>query len=163
MPPVRLGHARLVTLAVECVAWWALTLGVWLASLSAWSWHDFVVAAGCAVPCAAAAVVARRLMGGSWPLPRQLWRWVALLPAAVVVDAARVLVLPLRRSPSAEFRTIRLPAASTAKQAAGAEAFATLLLSSTPGSYVVSTDRDERSALLHVIGPPTRLERAVSR
>jgi len=163
MLPVRLGHARLVTLAVECVAWWALTLGVWLASLSAWSWHEFVVAAGCAAPCAAAVVVARRAGRGAWPLPRQLWRWVVLLPVAMVVDAARVLVLPLRRHPPSEFRTIRLPAARTTRKAAGSEAFAALLLSSTPGSYVVSTDPDKRTALLHVVGPPSRLERAVSR
>jgi hypothetical protein len=65
---------------------WTVSLGVWVAALSAWSGVDAAVGAGLAVPCAAAATIARRLIGN---LDLRQGRWVLLrsvLPNSYVVD-----------------------------------------------------------------------------
>lgn len=163
MPPSDPGHGSLVGLVVELVAWLAVCVAVWMASLSAWSAHDFVVAVACAAPCTVAAAAARRAVKGRWRPPRRLWRWLALFPLAVATELVVVLVSPLRRWRSGgsvgEFRTIRV----VPKRSAGNRALVALLLSSTPGSYVVATDPDEGTALLHSVGAASALERAIAR
>lgn len=164
MPPPRRGHGRHVTSIVEFVLWWAVATGVWMASLSAWSWHDLVVAVGCGIPAALCAVGGRRAVRGAWRMPKAAWRWLLHLPVTIVVDALRVFSLPFRRRPDAKthFATIELGVTGESARAAGHFAAATMFLSVTPGSYFVSTDPDKGTALLHMAGPPSSLQRAVS-
>jgi len=165
MPRPRRGHAPLVAITAELAAWWLVTVGVWMASLSAFSWHDLVVAAGCAVPCALCARGGRRAVQGRWRLPGDTWRWLALLPVAIVTDAVRVFALPFRRQArdDAGFTSIDLAAPGDSAAAAGRRAAASLLLSTPPGSYVVSVDPDDGSALVHTLGGETALQRAITR
>lgn len=165
MRPRREGHARHVTALIELLAWWCVAVGIWIASLSAYSGHDLEVAAGCAVPCAAAAVVARRVIAGAWRPPADLLRWAALLPVANAVDAVRVLGWPLRRGAGGgEFRTVDVHAPGEDAAAAGRRAAAAFVLSSTPGSYVVLADENRGTLLIHALGgAPSALEREVGR
>ncbi|HET6908165.1 MAG TPA: Na+/H+ antiporter subunit E [Mycobacteriales bacterium] len=153
-----------MTTIVEFVLWWAVVTGVWMASLSAWSWHDLVVAAGCGIPAALCAVGGRRAVRGAWRMPKDALRWLLHLPAAVVVDALRVFSLPFRRRPEAmtQFVSVDLGVTGQSARAAGHFAAATLVLSLTPGSYFVATDPKKGTALLHAVGPPSSLQRAVS-
>jgi multisubunit Na+/H+ antiporter MnhE subunit len=164
MPPRQAGHGRLVTRAVEFIAWWAIATGVWMASLSAWSWHDLVVAIGCGIPAALCAVGGRRAVRGQWRMPSAAMRWLIHLPATIVVDAVRVLALPLMRDPAAKTRfvTIDLGVTGGSARATGHRAAATLALSVTPGSYFVSTDPKAGTALVHAVGSPSTLQRAIS-
>ena len=148
----------------ELVAWWVVAVGVWMASLSAYSAHDLVVACACAVPCAAAALGARRAVQGAWRPPAEVLRWLAALPLSMVTDAVRVLGWPLRRrSHGGKLRTIDVDAPGDDASAAGRRAAASFLLSSTPGSYVVASDEDRGTLTVHVLGRPSRLERRVAR
>src|SRR3954470_24132079 len=105
MPAAMPGHAPHVII-VELLGWWVVAVGVWMASLSAWSGQELLVAAGCAVPCALGAVGARVAIGGAWRTPPDAWRWFLMLPAAIVVDAVRVLSWPVRSRGGGSFRTI---------------------------------------------------------
>src|SRR4051794_8959555 len=94
----------------EVVFWEAACTGLWLLTLSSISLSEALVAAACGLPCAVLAVVARRAVGGSWPVQPRWTRWLLPLPVAVVADGGRVLgralaVLGGRRVPSGEFRT----------------------------------------------------------
>lgn len=149
---------------LEFAAWWAATVGIWLVSLSAYSSQDLVVALACAVPCAALAVGARRAIRGAWRPPRDLWRVVPLLPIAIVADGARVLaaVWWRGRGASMKFRSTTFDTRGRVAESAGRRALWSLLLSSTPGTYVVDADPDGR-VLLHSVGGPTSLERLMTR
>jgi hypothetical protein len=93
-------------------------------------------------------------------------RWLAALPRSVAVDTVHVLALPWHpagRSDAGEFRRVPLGAPGETPGAEGRRAVAAVLLSSTPGTYVVDTDPDTGTALVHAIGPPAPIERQVSR
>lgn len=149
---------------LELGCWWVVTVAVWMATLSAWSVHDFVVAAGVAVPCAAAGVAARRAVDGAWRPPRELGRWLLSLPLAIVTDSVKILGLPWRRgSDTGNLRTVRLAPPGDGAAVAGHRALAVAVLSTSPSTYVVDVDDDAGTALLHAVGPPGRVERAVVR
>jgi len=162
MPGGARGHAPQV-IVVELLGWYVVAIGVWMASLSAWSGQELIVAAGCAVPCAVAAVAARRAIDGAWTLPTETLRWLLILPAAIVVDAARVLTWPVRSGGGGDFRTIDIGAGGGAPAATGRRAAASLALSSTPGAYVVAADEKAGTVTLHGLGGSSKIERAVSR
>jgi len=155
------GHAPHVII-VELLGWWVVAVGVWMASLSAWSGQELLVAAGCAVPCAVSAVGARRAVDGAWRAPAAASRWLLVLPAAVVVDAVRVLSWPLRSRDGGTFRTVDVAAPGGTASATGRRAAASLALSSTPGSYVVAADEKAGTLVLHGLGGSSLIERAVS-
>lgn len=162
MPATPRGHARHV-IFLELVAWYVVAVGIWMASLSAWSGQELVVAAGCAVPCAVAAVGARRAVDGAWRAPTGAMRWVLLLPAAIVVDAVRVLSWPARSRSEGTFRTIDIGASGGTSSATGRRAAASFALSSTPGSYVVAADETAGTLTVHGLGGSSLIERAVSK
>jgi multisubunit Na+/H+ antiporter MnhE subunit len=155
-----------VGLALELLVWWVVAIGVWLTSLSAYSRQDLIVAVGCGLPCAVMAVLARRAVRLRMRPPADAVRWLTALPPAVAGDTVRVLALPWRpsrRSTAGEFRTVDLRARGRTPAASGRRAVATVLLSSTPGSYVVDVDPDTGTALIHAVGPPSAIERRVAR
>jgi multisubunit Na+/H+ antiporter MnhE subunit len=151
-------------LTLELLAWELVCVAVWMASLSAWSPHELVVAVAASVPAAVAGAGARRAVRGAWRLPSQTLRWAALVPLAVVADAGRVLSLPFRRGETGEWRTLRLgPAAvGDGPAATGHRAMATTALSLSPGSYVVAVDEEAGTALVHAVSRPSRLEQLLS-
>src|SRR5436309_10790621 len=112
----------------------------------------------CAVPCAGRAVVARRVIHGSWRPPTESLRWLVALPAAMVSDAAQVLAWPLRPArPKGKFRTIDIHAPGDSASGSGRRAAVAFLLSSTPGTYVVAADEEQGTVLVHALGGPSAL------
>jgi multisubunit Na+/H+ antiporter MnhE subunit len=147
---------------VEVGCWWIVCVGVWMAMLSAWSPHDLVVAVGAALPCALAAAGARRAVEGVWRPPIAAWRWLLVLPLTIVTDSVKILSLPWRRSADAGvLRTVRLGPTGDDARSLGHRALAVAVLSTSPSTFVVGVDDDAGTALLHAVGSPGRVERAV--
>lgn len=152
-------------LAAELVVWCAVTTGIWFVSLSAYSGQDLVVALGCGAACAVVAVLARRAARLDARPPAALLRWLLLLPWSVALDTARVLALPWRRGArvsAGEFRRMPLGPPGDTPRAVGRRAMAAVLMSSTPGAYVVDIDPEDGTALVHAVGPASPVEGAVS-
>ena len=155
-----------MSLAVELLSWWCVTVGVWMVSLSAYSSHDLVVAVACGLPCAVVAALARRAVRLDARPPAAMVRWSGVLPWSIAVDTARVLVLPWRpevRAEAGRFRRVRLGPPGVTAVAVGHRAAAAVLMSSTPGAYVIDVDPDTGTALVHSVGSPSVIERRVTR
>jgi hypothetical protein len=142
-------------MALEWVVLAAMAWGVWVASLSAWSDADAVVAAAAASVCAALGVGLRAAL--RWPdlrptrhLAAAAWR----IPAALLTDTAHLLAQSLRGGPRGTVRDVPAP-----HRTPGEEAGAILLASTTPGSYLLDAERGLR---LHVIGAPSGPVRALN-
>lgn len=152
-------------LAVELLVWWGVTTGVWIVSLSAFASQDLVAALACGVPCAVMAVLARRAVRLAARPPAQMLRWLAALPWSIAVDTVRVLALPWRprgRTSAGEFRRMPIGPSGESAPAVGRRAVAALLMSATPGAYVVDVDPDTGTALVHAVGPRSLIERQVT-
>jgi multisubunit Na+/H+ antiporter MnhE subunit len=153
-----------VGLVLELLVWWVATTGVWIVSLSAYASQDLIAALACGLPCAILAVLARRAVRLAARPPGELLRWLAALPWSIAVDTARVLALPWRpkaRSTAGEFRRMPIGPPGTSAAAVGRRSAAALLMSSTPGAYVVDVDPDTGTALVHAVGPQSLIERQV--
>lgn len=142
---------------VEVVFWWAACVGVWLLTLSSMSLAEVLTTTGCALPCAVLAVVARHAVGGSWPVQPGWFRWLLVLPAAVVADGARVLgiaatVLAGRRVPSGDEHTVQLHRDGQAGRWHTRQALATVLVSATPGTVVLDVAEDSGEMRVHTLG-----------
>jgi hypothetical protein len=87
-----------------------------------------------------------------------------LLPVSIVADAGRVLAAVWwhGRGGAMTFRHTEFAVRGGAAESAGRRALWSVLLSSTPGTYVVDADPEGR-VLLHSVGGPTRLERLMTR
>lgn len=155
-----------MSLAVELLVWCCVTTGIWLVSLSAYSGQDLVVALGCGMACAVVAVLARRAARLDARPPAAMLRWLATLPWSIVLDTGRVLVLPWRpraRAEAGEFRRVRLGPPGNTPEAVGRRAMGAVLMSSTPGAYVIDIDPDAGTALVHAVGPASPIEGSVTR
>jgi multisubunit Na+/H+ antiporter MnhE subunit len=157
---------RTVRVAVEVLVWWCVSVGVWLVSLSAYSGQDLAVAVACGLATAVMAVLTRRAVRADARPPAAVLRWLAVLPASILLDAVRVLALPWRpraRSAAGTFRRLPLGAPGDSPAAVGRRATAAVLLSSTPGAFVVDVDPGSGAALVHAVGPASPIERQVTR
>lgn len=153
-------------MAGELLIWWCVSVGVWMVSLSAYSGQDLVVAVACGLACAVMALLTRRAVRADARPPVAMLRWLAVLPGSIVLDAGRVLLLPWRpraRSTAGTFRRLPLHAAGDSPGAVGRRATAAVLLSSTPGAFVVDVDPGSGTALVHAVGPESPVEREVTR
>ena len=157
-----------VAAAAEVLWWWLAACGVWLLTLSSVNAAELVVSLACALPCGLAARAARIALGARWRLrPRWVW-WLAPLVVALFVDAARVLLLAVRRHDvereAGRLVDVPLPDGETEDVASGRAALATLVMSTTPGTLVVQGDPERRVLTLHSLVPAgSWLERAVRR
>lgn len=152
----------------ELLCWWAMTVGVWLLTLSSVTLPDLLVAAACGLPCAVAARAGRKAVGGVWR-PRPGWiRWWAVLPLSVLADTARVFAVAARRGqeshPPGRVTTVHLPRDAQEPVAAARRALATLAVSSTPGTFVIADDPQALRLVVHSLSEkPTLMEKVVSR
>jgi multisubunit Na+/H+ antiporter MnhE subunit len=154
-----------VWLAVELVVWCCVTTGVWLTSVAVYSNQDLGVALGCGAACAVVAVLSRRAARLAARPPAAMLRWLGALPWSIVLDTGRVLVLPWRpraRASAGEFRRVRLGPPGNAPRAVGRRAMAAVIMSATPGAYVVDVDPGAGTALVHAVGPASPIEGAVT-
>jgi multisubunit Na+/H+ antiporter MnhE subunit len=155
-----------VSVAVELLVWCCVTTGIWFVSLSAYSGQDLVVALGCGVACAVVAVLARRAARLDARPPAAVLGWLLALPWSIALDTGRVLVLPWRpraRAVAGEFRRVRIGPPGNSPRALGRRAMAAVLMSATPGAYVVDIDADAGTALVHAVGPASPIEGSVTR
>jgi multisubunit Na+/H+ antiporter MnhE subunit len=155
-----------VSLVVELLVWCCVTTGIWMASLTAYSGQDLVVALACGALCAGTAAVARRAVRLDARPPVATLRWLAALPWSIVLDTGRVLALPWRpraRASVGEFRRMRIGPPGESSGAVGRRAMAAVLLSATPGGYVVDVDPASGTALVHAVGAASPIEKSVTR
>lgn len=145
----------------ELAAWWGLMVGIWVLTLSSVSVAELAIAAACALPCAVAVWGSRRAAGGRW-WPRLRWiAWPAPVAAAVWADTGRVMVVAVKallgmEQPTGELRRVQLPAEGGAR-ASARHAIGGIVLSSTPGTFVMDEDTDTSTLVVHSIvsGPPS--------
>lgn len=158
-PAPRSGWWRFVA---ETAAWGVVCLGVWVVTLSTITVPELVLGALVAAACGALGAAARRALGIRGVLP---WRWlrsVALLPAAVPLDAIAVL-RSLRHGEAGRMERVHLNGAQGDGAAAeGRRAAYVLLVSASPGSVVLDVDPASGVAVVHVLGagPPHVVQRA---
>lgn len=147
--------------AVEIGVWWLVLVGVWLLTLTSFSSLELYVAAVCALPCAVAAIFARRAIRGRWRLWPGCWRWFLLVPQAVVADTAWSLSTLCRRTGGS---VERVPLRPHDGDSVTRQALATLLLSSCPSTVVLDARAKDQKLLVHRLGRRgSALERAVRR
>ena len=145
---------------IEPAVWWAVLLASYLVVISKISATELVVGALTAAAAAAAAVVTRRALlsadNAEHYRPRPSWlRWAVPIPARILTDSVRLL------RPRGGFAELTLP---RDRRAAALRGFATLAVSTSPGTYVADVDPDRNVLVVHRIAPrPSAVERAVSR
>jgi hypothetical protein len=135
-----------------------VAFSVWMISLSVAPLQEYLLAAGCAIPCGVGAVVARRAVGDSWTLRPGWLRPLLLLPVAVLTDTLAVLRSGLR--PQGRVQSMAGPPGAGPVSRSG-RAVATMLVSVTPASFVL----DAESGIIYhsVAGPGPSMARAVER
>jgi multisubunit Na+/H+ antiporter MnhE subunit len=134
------------------VLWSLAALGIWLLTLSAFSWAEFLVGAACSAVVGVIAVAAQRAVGTSWRSNAASLRPLVALPFAIGSDSIQVLTSPLRRQRGrgGRFEIIDIDAAGSSPQAATRRALATVGTTLTPASIVVDVD-DEGVMTLHSV------------
>ncbi|MGY4099895.1 Na+/H+ antiporter subunit E [Nocardia sp. R16R-3T] len=151
------GRAR-TGAAAEVLAWWAVLVLLWLATLTTFSVQELIAAAVLAWPAACAARVGRIAVQGNWRRPDRIAQAMAALPGAIVRDSWAALMIAARGRPVGRFEEDELDAEADARRRAGRAVLITAALSAPPGSLVIDADADR--LLLHVLAtPPTRLRR----
>jgi len=159
---------RLVLLAA---GWWLLLLAFYLVLVSHVTALEIAVGLGIALTTALVAAAAAGPFRPASP-PRVLeWRRVWWLPVDMARDTAVLVAITLRRvvgrggAPEGRVERRGLPPGE-GREAAGVRAYAVLVLSASPGSYVLavdSRDDDPDEVALHLVGPSGRAGRAVTR
>lgn len=143
------------------MVWWGVSFGVWLISLSALSDQELLVAALASLPCGFAAYGVRRVVGDSWRFRGSWYSALPFLPVSMFSDAAQVLTASVtgRRG---TFRQVSTGFVGPSGEAKTRRALAILIVSTTPGSYVLDIDPDSGQMLVHTLAPrgPDLAERA---
>lgn len=138
---------------VEVASWWVILSCLWLITASSVSEAEVVAGVVLSVPCALAAVGARRAVGASWRLRPGWIRCLLPLPAKAMADAWRILAAVARRPLVAgdRGRLVEVVVAEDddSDRAAARRALALLALSYSPGSLVV--DSADHRMTLHVL------------
>ena len=140
------------TRVVEFLIWWAALSLVWLGTLNVGSPVDIGLGVFVAALGALTSTVARAALDASWRPSTRWLRWVARLPAAVLIDTGRVL---FGRSAAT---TREAPVAGPRDGVAVAGA----LVNATPATVV--RDAHDRTLVLHAVGDkPSAFEREFAR
>jgi multisubunit Na+/H+ antiporter MnhE subunit len=152
------GRRGLRLLVAEAVVWGILLFASYLVLVSQRSGSEIILGALLSITACGAAVFARRMTGSSFAVPRG---WVAVLlrlPAAVLADTL-LLVRLIGRRPSGRssrvgaLRTLELADQPDERREGSWQAVAGLLLSLSPGSFVVdSTVSSDQASILVIHG-----------
>jgi multisubunit Na+/H+ antiporter MnhE subunit len=156
-------------LVIEAAAWWLLLFAGYLALVSERSAAEVILGASLSAAAAGTAMLARRVSGSSFAVPRG---WVAVLvrlPAAVLVDTWVLvrLIWPVSTARAAQvggLQALGLADQPDERRDSSLQAVAGLLLSLSPGSFVVDSSADPPKLVLHSIrASPGPLERSLQR
>lgn len=132
------------------MVWWAVATAVWMITLSTAPVQEYLLAAACGLPCAAAALWTRRVLAASWTLRGPWLRPLLVLPVVIVTDAAQVLVAAIRPGqPGGDFETVPTGAVGDDTRSRSRRALATFFLSAAPGSYVLDADPETGHLMVH--------------
>ncbi|GAA4139625.1 hypothetical protein [Leifsonia shinshuensis] len=150
---------------IEAACWFVAGMVFWMATVSAITLAETIVAVCTSVVLSVFAVVARRAMGLRFR-PSAAWlRWALLVPVAAAADLGRLFAWIARgaRDPvEADAIERRHVPAGDAPEAVGHRAAAIIAVSATPGSCVIDA-RDDGAFLLHrLVGGPPSLDERVS-
>jgi multisubunit Na+/H+ antiporter MnhE subunit len=156
-------------LVTEAAAWWILLFAGYLALVSQRSAAEVILGVLLSVAAGSAAVLARRVSGSSFAVPRG---WVAVLirlPAAVLADTW-LLIRLIRPGSTAcapevgSLQTLELPDHPDERRDIGCQAVAGLLLSLSPGSFVVDSSSHPPKLVVHSVRASSGLlERSLQR
>jgi len=143
----------------EGVAWVVLCLAVWVSTLSSITRPELVVGGSAALLSAVAAVGGRVLARGRWTIRPSWLNWFWQLVLTAPVETAAVLWSALRAE---QGRTTKmtLPQRERAHVSASRRGLGTLLVSASPGSYVVEEELEQRRLEIHRLGhaAPTTIQ-----
>jgi multisubunit Na+/H+ antiporter MnhE subunit len=142
---------------VEALVWWAFTLGLWCAFVSTISASELLAGTAAGL-IAAFTIVQLRVI--DWPAFRPALRWLAWAPALVataLTDTFGVFADLWRwvargDHDVAGFRTVAFGPEGGGSRAEAHRALATIVVSATPGAYVVRTYPELGEARVHVFG-----------
>nr|WP_165964973.1 Na+/H+ antiporter subunit E [Mycobacterium eburneum] len=150
---------------VETLLWWVVTTAVWLATLTAISPPEALLAAACTLPCAVLARAARRDNGGQWRFRAGWIGWAGRVLAELPEQAAQVWRYALIRDRRRRSTISPVPLPAEAEPVAAARRAAALLaLATTPGTVVWDANPRTQRVMVHRIGPhPAGLEAGVRR
>jgi multisubunit Na+/H+ antiporter MnhE subunit len=156
----------------EAIVWAAACFGLWLLTLSSVNKQDIVAAAIAALPCGLMAVLARRVVQGSWRFEvSPLVRFGVRLPVVLVLDTVRLLAVPVRvicgrDDGKGDISSVRAPTIEgQGAAAAGRKVLLGAGVSATPGTVIMDAAPDgvvrvhrmvpDRPSMLDaVLGPP---------
>ncbi|HET9254722.1 MAG TPA: hypothetical protein VFO16_05920 [Pseudonocardiaceae bacterium] len=156
-------------LVVEAAVWWVLLLGGYLVLVSPLSGGEFILGTLLSVVAGCAGVMARRASASSFTVS---WRWLAPLvgiPVAVLADTvllARALPAqwPGREPPAGVLHSVPLARQPDDVREESWQAVAGLMLSVSPGSFVVDSGGAPPRLLVHAVRErPSAVERSVRR
>ena len=140
------------------LTWWIVLLGLWLLFVDSLARPEVLVGLAAAALASLAALGIRARGGVRYHFR---WRWLLLLrgvPAGVLRDSWLLATLLWRRlvrgeRPAAAFRTVPFPIDGDDPTSAARRAFIVTATSIAPNTYVVRVDREQRTALIHQLGP----------
>jgi multisubunit Na+/H+ antiporter MnhE subunit len=143
-------------LVAEAAAWGVLLLAGYLAMVSQRSGAEIVLGALLSAIAGGAAVLARRMTGSCFAAPRGWLAVLLRLPAAVLADTGLLVRLiwrapTLRVSQAGALRTLQLAGQPDELREETWQAVGGLLLSLSPGSYVVDSSGHPATLVIHGI------------
>jgi multisubunit Na+/H+ antiporter MnhE subunit len=156
-------------LLAEAAVWWMLLFAGYLALVSPLSGGEFILGALLSTLAGCAGVLARRMSDSSFAVS---WRWlgpVVWIPVAVLADTLLLARLLWSLVRGQEVPAIPLRAVPLAPQPDGVcgesrQAAAGLMLSLSPGSFMVGSREHPPELLVHVLREqPSVMERLVRR
>ncbi|HZS21579.1 MAG TPA: hypothetical protein VFA63_11410 [Pseudonocardiaceae bacterium] len=153
----------------EAAAWWVLLFAGYLALISQRSAAEAILGALLSAAGGSAAVLARRVSGSSFAVPRGWVTGLIRLPRAVLADTWLLvrLIWPgsTARAPEVgSLQTVELAGQPDERRDISWQAVAGLLLSLSPGSFVVDSSAQPPRLVMHSIRPSSGLlERSLQR
>jgi multisubunit Na+/H+ antiporter MnhE subunit len=154
---------------VEVAVWWVLLFAGYLALVSPLSGGEVILGALLSAVAGYAGVLARRASDLSFAVSWRWWSPLVRIPVAVLAETlalARLLWPQLRGkgAPAGALRTLALAQQSDDVRRESWQAVTGLMLSLSPGSFVVDSSAHPPALLVHAIrGHPSALERSVHR
>lgn len=148
-------------------AWWVVLTALWLLFISSDTWPEGLAGAAAGALAAGAAVIAQRAAGVRLRPRARWWLWALPVPREMVTDTAWIAGLLWRRlfrgaDPQGEFQWLALPPVEDAARLEARNAMATVVISATPGTFVVGIDPESHWALLHSLTPGCSVQRRVA-
>jgi hypothetical protein len=150
---------------IEAACWFVTGMLFWIATVSAVTLAETIVAACTSAVLGVFAVVARRAMRLRFR-PSGAWlRWALLVPVAAAADLGRLFAWIARGAHDpveADAVERRHVPAGAAPEAVGHRAGAIIAVSATPGSCVIDAQEDGTFLLHRLVGGPPALDERVS-